>query len=65
MTPSQKQAALRRLMRDYSLTRRALAERVGYSKAAVDTWLAPPDARCYVEIQDRTLKYVTLKVKEN
>lgn len=63
MTPEKKQSALRRLMRDHSLTRKELAKKAGYSKAAVDSWLAPADANCYVEIPDRTLEFVTMKVK--
>lgn len=69
MSPEKKQAALRRLMRENGLTRekgltrKKLAEKAGYSKAAVDSWLAPPDAKCYVEIPDRTLELVTMKVK--
>ncbi len=61
MTPEKKQQTLRRLMG--KMSRQKFADEIDYSKAAVDTWLAPESAEWHVTIPDRTLEAIRQKLR--
>ncbi len=64
MTPATNADRLRALMKKHGLTRPAVAEKLGVSRATVNTWLAPPGASSHVPMPGHRLELLEIKLKQ-